>query len=313
VRLQAGIAVHQLDVGLGNCVLVVDDSGPTAMIDTGSTQSVAAVLAYMQGLNLKTVDVLLISHADRDHFAGAAPLAEAGVCFKHVWDNGHITNLPWVAQEEAAHYQRTFGNRRATLTAGMRWSLGSNTMLRCLYACGRYADGTRIDYDRVENNASAVILLTHGKYRQLFPGDIHVQVEEQLPRVCGPVSALTLAHHGIDGSSTAALLRHLRPLVTLISSPGLLAAPAPAVMDRLEEIGTDVYLTRRGRDPRGTVVTNIVIRTDGRTGFTVAGRHYRAFGEARSPWRRIILVTTTIIICYGLLRAALAGVSVAHR
>jgi competence protein ComEC len=309
----AGLTVHQIDVGLGTCTLLDIDGGKTVMIDTGPTQAVAAVRRYLADLHLGTVDVLFVSHADSDHFGGAAALAQEGIWFDEVWDNGHVTNLPWVWPAQMDAYHRAFGDRRATIRPRQEWRLGPDTVMRCLYVNGVYADGARIDYDYVENNASAVLLLSYGRYRHLFAGDIHTQVDEKLPRVCGPVSVLTLAHHGIEGSSSGLLLQALRPVVTLISTPGMRAVPAPTVMDRLEQIGTDVYLTRRGGDSRGSAVTNIVVRTDGRTGFTVAGHRYDVFSAARSPWRRIILVTFTIIVCYGLLRATLASVPVAHR
>jgi competence protein ComEC len=309
---QAAISVHQIDVGLGNCTLVTCDGGKTAMVDTGSTQSVGAVYQYMRGLNLSTVDVLFISHADRDHFAGAAELAAAGIWFHEVWDNGHITNLPWVAQPEASNYHRALGDRRATIGAGMTWALGSNTAVQCLYACGRYVDGTRVDYDRVENNASAVLLLTHGRYRHLLPGDIHTHIEEHLGGVCGRISALTVAHHGLSGSSSAAFLEAARPRLALISAAGLQAFPNPGVVDRLEAVGARVYLTRRGAGPRGTVATNIVVHTDGRTGFSVEGYERFTFPAAHTylRWAGVIIA---LLVCYGLFRSALARLPVAHR
>ena len=59
-----------LDVGHGNCAVLTDSKG-IVVIDTGPG---SALLEYLSEKNIKTIDVVLISHADQDHIGGLIQL-----------------------------------------------------------------------------------------------------------------------------------------------------------------------------------------------------------------------------------------------
>lgn len=67
-------AVAVLDVGHGNCAVVIDSKG-TVVIDAGRGST---LLEFLETEGVTKVDVLLISHADEDHIDGVISLLESG-------------------------------------------------------------------------------------------------------------------------------------------------------------------------------------------------------------------------------------------
>jgi beta-lactamase superfamily II metal-dependent hydrolase len=59
-----------LDVGHGNCAVLRDDNG-VVVVDAGPG---SGLLEYLADHKIAHVDVLLLSHADKDHIGGAAQL-----------------------------------------------------------------------------------------------------------------------------------------------------------------------------------------------------------------------------------------------
>jgi len=263
------LTVHQIDVGLGICAVAEAENGVKLMIDTGRSGSVDSVVQYLFANNLTTIDYLVVSHAHSDHYGGAAGFVSGGIEFLNVFDNGHVTNSSWVSPAEKNAYLNAVGSRLHTITAGWSVALGPSTTAQCLYVNGKYADGTTFDYDGVENNSSAVILISHGLYSHFFPADIYTDVEAGFAELPCPLSALTVAHHGLNTSTTQSFLDATLPEIGLLSVPDWPSFPSSNVIDRLESVGTYLYLTRRGGDPRGDVRTNIVINTDGVSSFIV--------------------------------------------
>ena len=67
--------VYILDVGHGNSAVLVDDKG-VVVIDAGPG---TALLEFLTQEGVSKIDVLLISHADRDHIKGVISLCESGI------------------------------------------------------------------------------------------------------------------------------------------------------------------------------------------------------------------------------------------
>jgi|GEM_PF-2781297 len=136
------LTVHQIDVGLGICAVAKAENGVKLMIDTGRLGFVDSVVQYLFANNLTTIDYLVVSHAHRDHYGGAAGLVSNGITFLNVFDNGHVTNAVWVPSEAKTAYLNALGSRLHTITAGWSVALGPSTTAQCLYVNGKYASGT---------------------------------------------------------------------------------------------------------------------------------------------------------------------------
>lgn len=69
------VVLYILDVGHGNSAVLVDDRG-VVVIDAGPG---TALLEFLTQEGIDKIDVLLISHADKDHIKGVISLRESGI------------------------------------------------------------------------------------------------------------------------------------------------------------------------------------------------------------------------------------------
>ena len=66
------IAVHFLDVGQGNAILV-QSGGQNLLYDGGDQNHADEVVSYLQQQNVQTIDYMISSHYDEDHLGGLIP------------------------------------------------------------------------------------------------------------------------------------------------------------------------------------------------------------------------------------------------
>ena len=102
---RGGLALNMLAVGDGSCFVIRFDDGQTMMFDCGS-QSYAnigatAVVPVLRQMGIDHLDLLVLSHADLDHYNGSLDVVDA-FNVQRVW-------MPWQfldeAQEAAAQGQ----------------------------------------------------------------------------------------------------------------------------------------------------------------------------------------------------------------
>lgn len=79
----AALVWHTVDVGQGDCTIVQFPDDKVLMVDTGKPDAYSTIVQYLQKLHITTIDWLVISHPDDDHY-GSAPklLANSSLTFK---------------------------------------------------------------------------------------------------------------------------------------------------------------------------------------------------------------------------------------
>lgn len=70
------LKVHYINVGQGDSILVQQGS-KNMLIDTGTNASTSSLMAYLKSLNLKKIDVLVLTHPHEDHIGGADAVIKA--------------------------------------------------------------------------------------------------------------------------------------------------------------------------------------------------------------------------------------------
>lgn len=97
VRLDGdwGLQILVLDVGQADAILMLTPNGDSCLIDSGDGATdgrLAALHLSDQALNgigrLKTLDLLISSHYDRDHIGGLPALVEEGIRIRKALDQG---------------------------------------------------------------------------------------------------------------------------------------------------------------------------------------------------------------------------------
>lgn len=255
------LRVTTLDVGQGDAILVEAPNGRRLLVDSGGASGdgrdlgARVVGPTLRARGIRRLDYLVVTHADLDHIGGAATLVRE---FRpaEVWlgiqvaDDAATARLRAAAAEAGASWREV---RR-----GERLELGA---VRVDVAHPPPPDWER---QRVRNDDSVVLAVRYGQVRMLLTGDMGVAVESDVLRSI-PAAAderptltvLKVAHHGSADATSAAWLTALHPALAVVSAGAAnpFGHPAPAVLERLLEIGADVWRTDRDGE--------IAVRTNG--------------------------------------------------
>ena len=182
--------VSFLDVGQGTSVLV-QTRQHVLLYDTGDQFSKnfsaadAVIIPYLRSKNLSSLDLLIVSHADRDHSGGTDELLDALTVQKT------ISSSPLLQYPHAS---------AAPCEKGQRW-VWDNVEFQILHPSTDTAGS--------ENDRSCVLQIsTPDGLRTLLTGDIEAQGEQQLlkSQLLSPVVVLLAPHHGSNTSSGSALV-----------------------------------------------------------------------------------------------------------
>ncbi|MDR0821387.1 MAG: MBL fold metallo-hydrolase [Oscillospiraceae bacterium] len=245
------IAVHYLDVGQGDCELIVTPKF-SVLIDSGELEYYPRVLNYLARNGVTRLDYIIVTHPHSDHMGGLSYIISS-------IDTGAVI-MPQVSEEMkpvTSVYENLIKSIKSNnieaiaAVAGTRYELGG----------GAYFDivaPVRNDYDNL-NDYSVVVRLVHGKNVFLFTGDIEKTAESDILNSYADISAdvLKVAHHGSNTSSMADFVEEVGGSMAVIEvgSPNSYGHPTKGTLDTLNKFGYTVYRT----DLHG----NIVMTSDG--------------------------------------------------
>lgn len=217
--------VWMLDVGQGLALLVrtrqhalLYDAGPRfGDFDTGER----VVLPSLRALDVRGLDLLLVSHADNDH-AGGVAVIKRGLAVRQVL-SGEPDKLAPLLQAEAC-------------VSGQHWQWDGVTFSTWRWAAA--TDG---------NQASCVLRIEANGERMLLTGDIDSRAERALldSGLEMPAQWLLAPHHGSRGSSSSALLAQVRPTAALVSrgAHNAFGHPHAEVVERYRLLDARLYDT----------------------------------------------------------------------
>ena len=259
------LRVTMIDVGHGNASLLELPYGYTMMIDGGGFSDnrvfdvgASIVAPFLWRKKIRTVDTVVLSHANSDHLNGLIYIAE----------NFHVKQV-WLNHESAD----TFGYRLFMETIkknpiqmpAYRKITGvhdiNGVQVDVLYPPKDFIEKKDIETWRNLDNNSMVLKVSFGKVSLLFPGDIKTPAEYELVSTVGDKlrsTVLLAPHHGSKTSSSERFLEKVKPEVVVISSrwKSRFGFPHPSVLKRYQDMGCRVLETARN----GAVS----MRTDGR-------------------------------------------------
>ncbi|WP_139272139.1 DNA internalization-related competence protein ComEC/Rec2 [Phytopseudomonas punonensis] len=214
--------VWMLDVGQGLSMLVLTrnhallyDAGPSfGDFDMGER----VVLPSLRALDVRALDMLLISHSDNDHSGGAEAVAR-GIPVKRV-GSGEAPALPAALSAEPC--------------VDEKWTWDGVS-----FRTWRWADATD------SNQSSCVLIVEAGGERMLLTGDIDSRAERALTDSGLELQAhwLLAPHHGSRSSSSWALLKSAAPAAVLYSrgKHNAYGHPHPTVVSRYQAFSATAY------------------------------------------------------------------------
>ena len=213
-----GVCLTQLDVGQG-LALAVQTRNHALVYDTGDrfsdsfTAADAVVLPYLASVRQHDLDMLIISHGDRDHSGGADAIFDA------LKPARVLAGMPELLLPQT-------GARQCRPGQSWEWDGVSFRILS-----GK-AEGAA-------NDRSCVLLVETLNGNVLLTGDITRRQERWLINHYPDLKAkvITAPHHGSQTSSSGEFLDLLQPQLALVSAGyrNRFRHPAAAVMDRMSE------------------------------------------------------------------------------
>ena len=229
-RLFPVLEVWQLDVGEGHATLLRAPGGVEVLVDAGPAWAGPRVVAALLALGVDDLDLLVLTHPDRDHTGGALAVLETmpvGAVLASRTHPGDDAPL-WRA--------RLLGIKVLRVSYGDRLRLGP-------LAIGVWNPPPRVPAN--EDNAKSLVLRFGWRGRHvLVLGDLPRRLEDRLPDLSSEV--LVASHHGAGNGTGPLVLAKTRPAAVLIGvGNNPFGHPAPSTLERIAESGALFYRTDR--------------------------------------------------------------------
>src|SRR3984957_5552802 len=234
--------IYWVDVEGGGATLIVTPEGQSLLVDTGNPapddRDAKRIYRAAQKAGLKKIDYLMITHHPGDHIGGAPALAKL-IPIEYFLDHGDSIEAQdprsgkiWDAYKALAEGKRT------TLKPGAKLPLkGLDAVVvaangKAIASPVKGASNAENPYckdaqqkppDTTENQRSAGILLTYGKFKFLDLGDLTWDIEMQLACPANKLGTVTLfqaTHHGFvnDFSGAPAFVLGVKPQVVVVNN-----------------------------------------------------------------------------------------------
>jgi competence protein ComEC len=246
------LEIAMIDVGQGDSILLGLPSGGAMLVDTGGIQTFGrktkprdssfdtgedVVSPYLWRRGLRSLDVLMISHAHADH-AGGAEAVLNNFHPREVWGAFDVDDKDW---RRLAALARAAGSRVRSLhrgeviqLGGVRWEV--------------FAPLPNLA-PRDKNEASLVVRASYGRHALLLTGDMDRRTEALLLEAGYDARAdiLKVAHHGSKNSSLPRFLDVLKPSLAMISAgyENNFGHPNPVTLNSLDQRHAVVLRTDR--------------------------------------------------------------------
>lgn len=231
------LAVHMLDVGQGQCILVEND-GKYILVDCGSSdiKNVASkrIIPCLKYYGVSQLDGVFITHLDDDHFNGLNELiSQENIRIKRIFYGGMQNDISGVLQ-------CNIPCEKLYAKTSLQW--GST----CINFYNPYENISYHD----ENSASLVFSVEKETVLLLFTGDLDGENEKNVVDLMENIKnydfrLLQVAHHGSKNSSTAKFLEYVQPDLAIISCgiKNSYGHPHKETLKRFAEVNADVYNT----------------------------------------------------------------------
>ncbi len=245
---EKGLYAAFLDVGQGDAVYVeadgvriLSDAGSTSVSDVGKYR----VIPFLMHRGVRRIDKVIASHMDKDHISAVEEMIEGGypeIGELIVGENVEDAEELLVKARAAGIPVRHVSAGEVIVGSEMRLSGAGGLRIAAV------APETGKKY-KDANEGSVVCEMTYGGFSMILSGDSGFESEGlYTERLCyDSYSMLKCPHHGSKYSGSEAVLREIKPVVTVISvsANNRYGHPTPETMGRLMEVGSEVYRTDR--------------------------------------------------------------------
>ncbi|WP_051236581.1 ComEC/Rec2 family competence protein [Paenibacillus pinihumi] len=264
-RWDKAAAIHFLDVGQGDAILIRTPQGRHILVDGGGTIKFGrlqeewkerrdpfevgrkVVVPLLKKRGVQQIDLLVISHLDTDHIGGLQAVLESIPVNKLLW-NGTVKPSSDAKKLLATALEKGIPVYQACTGTGLK--LEPHVEFEVLWPrvpcmMDTYED-VRVKEVKDQNGSSVALLLKLYGRSLLLAGDMEAASEKFLlaglrdeQRSKGPIDLMKLSHHGSRTSTTEEWVQYWTPAAAFISvgRTNSYGHPHPTVTERLDKYG----------------------------------------------------------------------------
>ncbi len=236
------LKIYFLNVGQGDSAFIQTPQLHQILIDGGPDSTILSKLQILMPVRDKTIDIVVLSHPEKDHLMGLLALLQIYKIDYVLW-TGVVRDTAeykeWVKLLEKAKQE---GTKILIAKANLKIKAGQvaiNTLYPFEYLEGEIMKNT-------SNDSGVVSKIVFGKDSLLFTGDITSRVEKELLSKESDLASdvLKVAHHGSKYSTSDEFLEEVNPKIAVISvGENSYGHPTPETLQRLENFGIKVLRT----------------------------------------------------------------------
>ena len=205
------LTVAFLDVGQGDAIFIKTPDGVQMLIDGGPDSSVLRELAKQMPVGDRSLDVVLSTHADKDHLGGLVDVLDRYEVEQLIVSNNQNDTTVREAFDLAVAKEEV---DIQVVSTGYQIGLGASTSLMVFSPLGDTSNWET-------NTASLVTQLRFGEIEFMLTGDAPISIEEYLAQTYGDTlesEVLKLGHHGSQTSSGEVFLDTVQPKYGIVSA-----------------------------------------------------------------------------------------------
>lgn len=243
--------VYFMDVGQGDCTVVITPQQKVVVIDTGGLKNFSTgsriIAPFLRSLGYNSIDILLISHYDYDHIGGGPDLLQQ-MQVKRI-----ILPRELLSEENKSLYRQilllSHKSQVSEATIGQIYPLDNRIKFKII----------DVPHDMTMGNEASTLAAIESPFGNLlFTGDLGAEREADL-QLMEKYMVLKVAHHGSRYSSTDEFLQKVNPKLAVISCgyANRYGHPHEETISRLKWIGCRILRT----DEHGCI--KIVLSKDG--------------------------------------------------
>lgn len=235
--VHADTEVHFVDVGQGDCTLVISD-GEAMVIDSGDRDDSDRAVNYLVSQGIVDIKYLIVTHPHADHIGGMADIIRRFNVEKII--------MPKVADEDVPTTVVYEDMLNAVKDKGLKITKASDSELE-LGNCKVQLFTPKKETHNL-NNYSTLVKIVHGENSFLITGDCENEEEKDILSQGFDISAKVLkaGHHGSYTSSSSDFLDRVLPRYAVIScgEGNKYGHPHEQTVTRLGKYANEIYITQ---------------------------------------------------------------------
>jgi competence protein ComEC len=243
------LKVVMLDIGQGDAILIETPTGKQIVVDGGPNKSLIDRLSKHVSYFDSSIDMIIVTNPDKDHFAGFIPLLDKYRVGALV-DSGSVSD-----SEVYRNFLKSIEKEKEAGNGNLKYfkvfSKDTIQLEQDIYLEILFPDQDISGMS--SNDASLIFKLVYRDTSMLFTGDTTEKIEKYLVEKLGQQEdiekldsdILKIAHHGSRTSNSDIFLNAITPDIALISAGknNSYGHPTPEVLERLGKRNIIIYTT----------------------------------------------------------------------